>query len=137
MRNPGAVLAIGIAIAVVIAGSALAWGGTAPPHAGSILKVLVPAGTVLSLPGFSRVTFDVSVAGAVIIGAASVDGWVGLAALSATGASSIGCFFPPNNTSAHAAWLYSINTLLDSGKWYWGVYCGPFGATNITVTRPI
>jgi hypothetical protein len=137
MRNPGSVLAIGFAIVTVVAGIALAWGGTTAPHAGSVLTVLVPSGTVLNLSNFSRVTFEVPSAGAVITGAATVNGWVGLAALGADGASSIGCFFPPNDTSAHSVWSYSIDSSLDSGAWYWGVYCGPFGATNLTVTQPI
>lgn len=137
MRAPAIALAIGVAVGVLFAGGVLVVANF-PPKAWSVEQLLVPAGTVLKLPGYSGVTFAVPSGGGVVVGAAQVSGWAVLEVGPAHGAWDPGCCCePPNGTSAYIPWEYSVNETRGPGEYFWGSVCPFVYLVNVTVTQPI
>lgn len=132
MRHPSAVLAIALAVGIAV-GCALVW-EFGPPKPWSVERILFPTGSVLRVPEFQVVSFDVPPAGGVLVGAADVDH------------TSVSIVVAPEGTFFHCApgsphgysggpWGYSVNESLAAGQYAWGASC--FGDGNITVTQPI
>jgi hypothetical protein len=131
MRHPRAVLAIGLAIAAVVAALTLAW-GAAPPPPLSVEQVVYPAGAVIRVPESPVATFEVPSGGGVLVGDAKVDHTALIMAAPAGEFLNCTAVF---NYYYGAPWSYSVNESLAPGQYDWGALCGGFA--NITITQPI
>jgi hypothetical protein len=133
MPRPRSVLVLAFACLIVVTLCfIIPWGPQATSPRG---QVLVPALSVLRLPGFRDVNFTVPSEGGVLVGAAEVDhtsvGWIGAFPVG-TGWS---CPPLPRGYSG-GPWVYTANQNLTAGTYFWGPDpCG--GSGNITVTQSI
>ena len=126
------VLGLGFACLFAITlGCSIPWG----PFAASLRgQILVPVGTVLRVPGFTGVIFNVPSEGAVLEGAAEADHTMSMGAHTAGGPPGY-CpgVYPPYFGSPMS---YTANQNLTAGTYIWGVgSCGSLG--NITITQSI
>ncbi len=131
MSRPRCALVLGFACLVVVTlCCSIPWGPFATSFHG---QVLVPVGTVLRVPGFTGVAFNVPSEGGVLVGAADVDHAVGIVVRPA-GGPGIYCPAPPSDYFGSPR-TYTADQNLAAGNYTWGPGCGSWG--NITVTQSI
>jgi hypothetical protein len=136
MRPASAVLAIGLSLAAIIAGCAVAW-GAGPTRTGYVERVLLPAGSVFEMSQSNRMYFTTSGDGVVLVGSLVIVGWSWPGVGPARGAYSTGvCPVVPANTTTVPTRNYTINETMDPGTWIWGTVCWA-GPTTVTVTQSL
>jgi hypothetical protein len=132
MPHPRSVLVLGFACLVVVTLCfIIPWGPWVASPRG---QVLVPAGTVLRLPGFENIGFTVPSAGGVLVGSAEADH----TSVGRIGAFPVGTGWacpPPPTGPWGDPYSYTADQNLTAGAYTWGAFCGGWG--NITVTQSI
>jgi len=138
MQPPRFILVIGlVGLVAVTLCLIIPWGPAALPPGGAPRpgeQVLVPAGTVLRIPGFQGVDFNVSSGGGQLVGEAEVDH----TSVGFIGAYPVGAEFNcPAELPGYwgGPWTYIGNQTLAAGAYTWGAVCGTAG--NITVTQSV